>query len=79
MLVANSITHFVEPGLALVRDLVLQLCLKLDLTLVAEFPSHQLTGSVANAVGDIVASDIEIRPSPSTPRTMMWVWGGPVL
>src|SRR5262249_16926325 len=51
--------HLVEPRHALGLDLVLQLCLKLDLALVAQFPCHQLARPMADAVGDIVAGNIE--------------------
>ena len=51
--------HLVEPGQALGLDLVLQLCLKLKLALVAQFPGDQLACPVADAMGDIVSGDIE--------------------
>ena len=51
--------HLVEPGHALGLDLVLQLCLKLDLALVTQFPGDQLARPVADAVGDIVAGNVE--------------------
>ena len=51
--------HLVEPGHPLGLDLVLQLCLKLDLTLVPQFPGDQFARPVADAMGDIVAGNIE--------------------
>ena len=51
--------HLVEPGHPLGLDLVLQLCLKLDLALVTQFPGDQLARPVADAMGDIVAGDVE--------------------
>jgi len=49
--------HLVEPGHPLGLDLVLQLGLKLDLTLVTQFPGDQFARPVADAISDIVASD----------------------
>src|SRR5262249_27235739 len=51
--------HLVEPGHALSLDLVLQLCLKLDLALVAQFPGDQLARPVADAMSDVVPGNVE--------------------
>ena len=51
--------HLVEPGHPLGLDLVLQLCLKLDLALVTQFPGDQFARPVADAMGDVVAGDVE--------------------
>ncbi len=51
--------HLVEPGHPLGLDLVLQLRLKLDLTLVTQFPGYQLARPVADAIGDIVSGNVE--------------------
>src|SRR5207244_12337075 len=40
-------------------DLILQFCLELDLALVTQFPGDQLACPVADAMGDVVAGDIE--------------------
>jgi hypothetical protein len=51
--------YLVEPGRTLGLDLVLQLCPELDLALVAQFSGDQLACSMTDAMGDIVAGDIE--------------------
>jgi hypothetical protein len=51
--------HLVEPGQALGLDLVLQLGLQFDFALVTKFPSDQFACPVADAMGDVVAGDVE--------------------
>ena len=51
--------HLVEPRQALGRDLVLQLGLELDFTLVSQFPRDQVACPLADAVGDVIAGDVE--------------------
>jgi hypothetical protein len=51
--------HPVEPGEAIGSHLPLKLLRYLELGLPAEFPSHNLAGPFANAIGDVVAGDVE--------------------
>ena len=51
--------HLVEPGQALGLDLVLQLGLEFDFTLVAQFPGDQFACPVADAMGDVVSGNVE--------------------
>src|ERR1700724_2609351 len=51
--------HPVEPGEAIGIHLPLELLRDLQLGLPAQFPGHNLAGALANAIGDIVAGDIE--------------------
>ena len=51
--------HPVEPGEAIGIHLPLKLLRHLKLGLAAQFPGNDLAGPFANAVGDIVAGDVE--------------------
>jgi hypothetical protein len=51
--------HPVEPGEAIGIHLPLKLLRHLKLALPAQFPGNNLAGPFANAVGDIVAGDVE--------------------
>ena len=51
--------HPVEPGQPIGRHLVRELGLKLDLALVAQLQRDELARPVADAMGDIVAGDVE--------------------
>ena len=51
--------HPVEPGEAIGIHLPLKLLRHLQLGLPAQFPGHDLAGPLANAVGDVVAGDVE--------------------
>ena len=51
--------YLVEPGQALGLDLVLQLGLQLNFTLVTQFSSDQLGRPMADAMGDVVPGDVE--------------------
>jgi hypothetical protein len=51
--------HAVEPGEAIGSHLPLKLLRYLELALPAQFPGHDLAGPFANAVGDVVAGDVE--------------------
>jgi hypothetical protein len=51
--------HPVEPGHPLGLDLVLKLGLELDLALVTQFPGDELARPVADAMGDVVAGNVE--------------------
>jgi hypothetical protein len=51
--------HPVEPGEAIGIHFPLKLLRYLQLGLPAQFPSNDLAGPLANAVGDIVAGDVE--------------------
>ncbi len=51
--------HPVEPGEAIGIHFTLKLLRHLKLGLPAQFPSNNLAGALANAVGDIVAGDVE--------------------
>ena len=51
--------HLVEPGHPLGLHLVLQLGLKLDFALMTQFPGHQFARPVTDAMGDVVAGNVE--------------------
>jgi hypothetical protein len=51
--------HPIEPGEAIGSHLPLKLLRYLELGLAAQFPGNNLAGPFANAVGDIVAGDVE--------------------
>ena len=59
MLLLLGEQHLVEPSHALGLDLILQLGLELDLALAAQFPGDELARPMADAMGDIVASDVK--------------------
>jgi len=51
--------HFVQPSQALSVHLVRELAGDFDLTLMSQFQRHQFARPVADAMGDIVARDVE--------------------
>jgi hypothetical protein len=51
--------HPIEPGEAIGMHLALKLPRYLEFDLPAQFPGNNLAGPFANAVGDIVAGDVE--------------------